>query len=130
MQPPARADGGFASNERAPQNNDGLLGAETVMITTALLCVAALLALSLIAVALSGSPRASGIVYASCLILTLTLAVTGGTCLLDQPTSSVTLPLGLPWLGAHFRIDALAAFFLIVINLGGAAASLFAARRQ
>jgi hydrogenase-4 component B len=103
-----------------------LLGAETVMITTALLCVAALLALSLIAVALSGSPRASGIVYASCLILTLTLAVTGGMCLLDQPTSSVTLPLGLPWLGAHFRIDALAAFFLIVINLGGAAASLFA----
>ena len=96
------------------------------MITTALLCVAALLALSLIAVALSGSPRASGIVYASCLILTLTLAVTGGMCLLDQPTSSVTLPLGLPWLGAHFRIDALAAFFLIVINLGGAAASLFA----
>ena len=44
-----------------------------------------------------------------------------------MPTpSSVTLPLGLPWLGAHFRIDALAAFFLVVINLGGAAASLFA----
>ena len=37
-----------------------------------------------------------------------------------------TLPLGLPWLGAHFRIDALAAFFLVVVNLGGAAASLFA----
>src|SRR5205085_980829 len=33
---------------------------------------------------------------------------------------------GLPWLGAHFRIDALAAFFLVVVNLGGAAASLFA----
>ena len=44
-----------------------------------------------------------------------------------MPTpSSVTLPLGLPWLGAHFRIDALAAFFLVVVNLGGAAASLFA----
>ena len=38
----------------------------------------------------------------------------------------MTLPLGLPWLGAHFRIDALAAFFLVVVNLGGAAASLFA----
>ncbi len=36
------------------------------------------------------------------------------------------LPLGLPWLGAHFRIDALAAFFLVVVNLGGVAASLFA----
>ena len=38
----------------------------------------------------------------------------------------VALLLGLPWLGAHFRIDALAAFFLVVVNLGGAAASLFA----
>jgi len=34
--------------------------------------------------------------------------------------------LGLPWLGEHFRLDALAAFFLIVVNLGGAVASLFA----
>ena len=33
---------------------------------------------------------------------------------------------GLPWTGAHFRIDALAAFFLVVVNLGGAGASLFA----
>ena len=41
-------------------------------------------------------------------------------------SASVTLPLGLPWLGAHFRIDALAAFFLVVVNLGAAAASLFA----
>jgi hypothetical protein len=32
----------------------------------------------------------------------------------------------LPWIGAHFRIDALAAFFLAVVNLGGASASLFA----
>ena len=48
-------------------------------------------------------------------------------CLLGfSEPSSVTLPLGLPWLGAHFRIDALAAFFLVVVNLGGAAASLFA----
>jgi len=30
------------------------------------------------------------------------------------------------WLGAHFRIDALTAFFLVVVNLGAAAASLFA----
>lgn len=36
------------------------------------------------------------------------------------------LPLGLPWLGAAFQLDALSAFFLIVVNLGGAIASLFA----
>ena len=96
------------------------------MVTFALFCVVAFLSLSPIAVVLSRSPRASGVVYASCLIITLTLAVVGGMCLIGQPTSRITLPLGLPWLGAHFRVDALSAFFLIVVNLGGAAASLFA----
>ena len=38
----------------------------------------------------------------------------------------MTLPLGLPWLGAHFRLDRLGAFFLLVVNLGGALASLYA----
>ena len=35
------------------------------------------------------------------------------------------MPIGLPWIGSHFRIDALSAFFLVVINLGAAAASLY-----
>src|SRR5260370_6894999 len=39
---------------------------------------------------------------------------------------AVTLPVGLPWLGAQFRMDMLAAFFLVVVNLGAAAACLFA----
>ena len=39
--------------------------------------------------------------------------------------ATVVLPLGLPWIGAHFRLDALAAFFLAVVNLGGAAASAY-----
>ena len=42
------------------------------------------------------------------------------------PVSALVLPLGLPWIGMHFRIDALAAFFLVVVNLGGALASLYA----
>ena len=47
--------------------------------------------------------------------------------LLGQGSTEVlTLPIGLPWLGAHFRLDALSAFFLVVVNLGGAAASLYA----
>ena len=71
--------------------------------------------------------RGTSAVYGASLIVTLTLGVIALLCLFDQPqTSTVTLPLGLPWLGAHFRIDALAAFFLVVVNLGGAAASLFA----
>ncbi len=36
------------------------------------------------------------------------------------------LPLGLPWIGTHLRLDALSGFFLILIGLGGAGASLFA----
>jgi formate hydrogenlyase subunit 3/multisubunit Na+/H+ antiporter MnhD subunit len=33
--------------------------------------------------------------------------------------------LGLPWIGANLRLDVLSAFFVLVINLGGAAASLY-----
>ena len=40
--------------------------------------------------------------------------------------SLLTLPFGIPWIGAHFRLDPLAAFFLIVVGLGSAGASLYA----
>ena len=39
---------------------------------------------------------------------------------------TITLPLGLPWIGANFRLDALSAFFLAVVNFGAVGASLFA----
>lgn len=39
---------------------------------------------------------------------------------------SMILPIGVPWLGAHLRIDALSSFFLAVIDLGGFVASLYA----
>ncbi len=37
-----------------------------------------------------------------------------------------SLPLGLPWIGARFRLDPLASAFLVVVDLGGAFASLYA----
>ena len=92
----------------------------------ALYCVALLIALAPLAIVLSASRSASSIIYAASLIATIALLVIALTSLSSVTTSSATLPLGLPWLGAHFRIDTLAAFFLVVINLGGAAASLFA----
>ena len=92
----------------------------------ALYGVAALLVLAPIAVALATSLRASNIIYGACLVVTLLLGVIGLVCLSERTFSIATLPLGLPWLGAHFRIDALSAFFLVIVNLGGAAASLFA----
>ena len=39
---------------------------------------------------------------------------------------TMSLPLGLPWIGAHFRVDSLSAFFLVVVNLGAAGASIYA----
>ncbi len=94
----------------------------------ALYGVAALLALAPVAILLGAVSRASSIVYGASLIITLCLCVNALRALFDHPAaiSGVTLPLGLPWLGTHLRIDGLAAFFLVVVNLGGAMASLFA----
>src|SRR5262249_18851683 len=62
----------------------------------------------------------TGSLFASAAALAATLPGLAGA-----PTE-VSLPLGLPWLGANFRIDTLAAFFLAVVNLGGGAASFYA----
>jgi hydrogenase-4 component B len=96
------------------------------MAVYALYGVAALLALAPIAVALSMSSRASSVIYGASLIVTFALGLIGLKSLFVPAASIAALPLGVPWLGAHFRIDALAAFFIIVVNLGGASASLFA----
>jgi formate hydrogenlyase subunit 3/multisubunit Na+/H+ antiporter MnhD subunit len=90
-------------------------------------CVAGLLALSVAAVALSGKPSATSVTYAGSLAATfVALLVAGQFLLADAPPAEVTLPVGLAWLGAHFRLDPLSSFFLIVVNLGSAGASLFA----
>jgi len=90
-------------------------------------CVAVLLAIAGLAAATGRSAVATPVVYGVSLA---TSAVAGITALVhlvsESDAAQLTLPLGLPWLGAHFRVDALAAFFLFVVNLGAAAASLFA----
>jgi formate hydrogenlyase subunit 3/multisubunit Na+/H+ antiporter MnhD subunit len=96
------------------------------MAVYALYGVAALLALAPVAVALSRSLRTSNVIYGASLIVTLALGAIGLESLFAPAASIAELPLGVPWLGARFRIDALAAFFIIVVNLGGATASLFA----
>jgi formate hydrogenlyase subunit 3/multisubunit Na+/H+ antiporter MnhD subunit len=98
-----------------------------MMVAYALYGVAILLVLAPTAVAFWTSPRASAFVYGVSFVVTLTLCMIALLSLFGKIDSgNVTLPLGLPWLGAHFRVDALSSFFLIVVNLGGAAASLFA----
>ena len=90
--------------------------------------VAVLLGAAILGTFLQRTDVASRLVYGLCLVACLTILGTAGSYLLfasDAPQST-QLPIGLPWTGAHFRIDALSAFFLVLVNLGGAAASLFA----
>ncbi len=89
--------------------------------------VAVLLGTAVVAVALRQPGLARRVVYSVSMASCGFAVVVGFVHLLATPgiASAVTLPLGLPWIGANFRLDALSASFIVVINLGGAAASLY-----
>src|SRR5665811_360526 len=92
-----------------------------------MVCVAGLLGLAVLAIVMSRSKSATAVIYSATLAVSA-VALFGSIRWLIGNTvdaSGLTLPIGLPWLGAHFRLDALASFFLAVVNLGGAAASLY-----
>jgi hydrogenase-4 component B len=92
-----------------------------------LACAAALLALAPVAVMIGRSPVATPLVYGvSMIVAAISLAAALAHLLSAADPIGVTLPVGLPWLGAHLRLDALSAFFLIVVDLGAFSASLFA----
>ena len=94
-------------------------------LTIALVCAAILLVLA--ALAVGRSRAATPFVYGGCLVVSLiSLFAALAQLLGDAAPATLTLPLGLPWIGSHFCMDALAAFFLAVVDLGAAAASLFA----
>ncbi|MGH8732851.1 MAG: hypothetical protein ACREVB_04130, partial [Burkholderiales bacterium] len=91
-----------------------------------LLLVAILFAVSIAAVALARRTDISTIVYSATTAASAVMLVFAVTHLLSAAAPlTKTLPLGLPWLGAHFRVDTLSAFFLGVVNLGAASASLY-----
>ena len=81
------------------------------------------------AVALSRRPGAGTLIYGFNLIACAAVTCAAVYALAIDHTAldqRATLPLGLPWLHTRFRMDSLSAFFLFVVNLGGASASLFA----
>ncbi len=94
-------------------------------LTVTLWSIGALLGVGALGIALASNAAASRVVYGLCFGLSIILFVAAVV-----PRSAVALtasfPLGLPWIGAHFRLDVLSAFFLAIVNLGGAAASLYA----
>jgi hydrogenase-4 component B len=97
------------------------------MLTIVLVCAAVLLALAPLAVALARSTAATQFVYGVSVVASAISLVAALTHLLGAAApETVVLPVGVPWLGAHLRLDALSAFFLVVIDLGAMSASLFA----
>lgn len=93
-------------------------------------CVAGLLTFAVLAIVLSRLTIAQVIVYGGTLAVS-TIALAGSLhALLEGAAAAteLTLPVGLPWLGAHFRLDALAAFFLVIVNLWGSCSKFIRAR--
>jgi len=95
------------------------------MIGVVLACIVAWLALALLGAVAARRHAGSTIVYGGCLLVAL-LLLAAGAAAIPAATSRQTLPVGLPWIGGHVRLDALSGFFLAVTGLGSAASSLFA----
>ncbi|MBB3387753.1 formate hydrogenlyase subunit 3/multisubunit Na+/H+ antiporter MnhD subunit [Rhizobium sp. BK275] len=99
-------------------------------VSVLLSCVAALLGTAVLAVPIGRSAASTPVVYVASLVFCAVAFVfalaylASALSVAEAPT--IVLPLGLPWLGSHFRIDALAAFFLMVVNLGGVLSALYA----
>ncbi len=94
------------------------------MIAVVLLCLAAFLVIGVFGAVLARSPLGTPFVYGASAVVSAIAAIVGLMALARAP-STLTLPLALPWIGAHFRLDTLAGFFVFVVNLGGFGASLY-----
>ena len=82
--------------------------------------MAGFLAIAALAIVVGRRPAGSSIVYgASLIVAAVGLANALFALAAGAPVTDLTLPFGLPLLGAHFRLDALSAFFLLVVNIGG-----------
>jgi len=90
-------------------------------------CVPAFLALAGLAVLLGRRAIATPLIYGGSLAVALVALGAALTVFLAPgPAATLALPGGLPAIGVHLRIDALSAFFLVVVNLGAAVTSLYA----
>ncbi len=91
-------------------------------------CIVALLATGIAAVAARRLRAVSALVYGAALVASaIALAAAIASLLTPGTTPLLELPLGLPWLGARLRLDSLSSFFLVIVNLGAASASLYGA---
>jgi hydrogenase-4 component B len=90
-------------------------------------CVLGYLSLAGLAVTLRERKAATPVVYGGAMAVALVALGAALTCFLgDGLPWTLALPIGLPNIGARFRVDALSAFFVAVVNLGAAVTSLYA----
>jgi len=100
------------------------------MLTAILVAVAALFCLGVLAPAVRAGASgdiAHDLVYLGSALACLVAGSAAAWFLVGGQAASLnaTLPMGLPWLPAQLRIDSLSAWFLIVVNVIGFAASVY-----
>jgi formate hydrogenlyase subunit 3/multisubunit Na+/H+ antiporter MnhD subunit len=88
--------------------------------------ILALLLLAAFAAGFGRGARAGAVVHGGCLAVMALLAAVAVTALAMGGAPAVALPFGPPGLSLRLGLDALSAWFLLLLGLTGAAASLFA----
>jgi hydrogenase-4 component B len=88
-------------------------------------CVVAFLVTAVAAIVAGQRWNATIPVYCITALISLLGCAGAVTALLTHQSAVLQLPLGLPGIGANFRMDVLSALFLAIVNLGGAGASIF-----
>jgi len=90
-------------------------------------CIALLFALAAVSLLRGAESPKQRLIYGVAAVLCLLLLIVGAARLFSGGGPALlVLPLGLPDIGMRLRIDALSAFFLIVVDLGGAVSALYA----
>jgi formate hydrogenlyase subunit 3/multisubunit Na+/H+ antiporter MnhD subunit len=87
--------------------------------------VVALLAFAVAGAFAAHETFSRSIVYGGSLAIAAVMLAVALAGLLDGANGALVLPLGLPWIGAHFRFDALSSLFLVIVNLGAATGCLY-----
>lgn len=97
------------------------------MLTVTVAAILILLALGIAGPLCRRFPQAAPSVgYALAALVNAFLLGIGLSALILGGSQQLQLPLGLPWIGLRLRIDVLSGFFVLVVNLGAAMASLYA----
>jgi formate hydrogenlyase subunit 3/multisubunit Na+/H+ antiporter MnhD subunit len=89
--------------------------------------MSAFLALAVLGVAAGRVGWRHGVVYLGTALACAALLAGGLKHLGATPGTgpAIVLPIGLPWMAAHFRLDNLSALFMVVVNLAGACAAIY-----